>query len=556
MNVLIFFMSIMKLEIEIEDISYSLQCFGLKQKEVSGFQTNEAATKCLLHILNEKNETLDKIIYIATEDVLSKLHKINLLTTSKYFEETISEYCKNESLAQPSFESVKYTGKGSMSDIISKIIVQLNHADKVYIDTTGGFRDSVSIIQLLSRFLEYSGISHPISFYSDIVSKSVRDCSDTEELLLLLDGVNEFTSTGRSDILRTKCFKNDIYLEIRDLLDAMKMFTDAIQLCYTENLDKVLDKLLNSIEKAGKIESTESRIILLKQMLHIIKNKFFMSKQKVDYCSIVMWCVDNGLIQQALTIYIERIPEYVFNNRIVEYSKERYTLILEETRKNPSKSNIEAVLFYEDFLEYSEEKDKSKRKQLNDMVKYINQWHIKSDDKDVKKAFDSIYLFKSETENKNDYLKAAENAAIKYKNNHNIAVLAEYAKKYNHKTFQGTINSLKNNIPVVNGLLSIPTEKSNTFEKKINTVKNLLDISFEPDYKFNCEKEEIQSLLYDYIFVKSLRNRINHASGENKFSNSQAEYFEKLGYKPDSLSSEYISSLIKKSIEKLIQLTI
>lgn len=39
-----------------------------------------------------------------------------------------------------------------------------------------------------------------------------------------------------------------------------------------------------------------------------------------DYYSIVKWCVENGLVQQALTIFTEKIPSYIIGKNYMKVS--------------------------------------------------------------------------------------------------------------------------------------------------------------------------------------------------------------------------------------------
>ena len=41
-----------------------------------------------------------------------------------------------------------------------------------------------------------------------------------------------------------------------------------------------------------------------------------------DYLKITQWCIDNGLIQQALTVFNEKMPRYLFNKGYIKVKVE------------------------------------------------------------------------------------------------------------------------------------------------------------------------------------------------------------------------------------------
>ena len=84
MNILVIFMSLIGKDPK--ENKYKISKICLKTKEVTGIQTNEAPTKCILHLLDENNEQLDKIIYIASKEVVNeKRSKRRNITTENYF---------------------------------------------------------------------------------------------------------------------------------------------------------------------------------------------------------------------------------------------------------------------------------------------------------------------------------------------------------------------------------------------------------------------------------------------------------------------------------------
>ena len=144
----------MSLISKVEENKYTISKICSKTKEVTGIQTNEAPTKCILHLLEENNEQLDKIIYIASSEVINHMRVVNEenTTTESYFKNSIKKYCKLHSLHEPEFEAVNEPKDMSedksedMGKMLKDIIEKINKDDNVYIDTTGGRRDYVNIL--------------------------------------------------------------------------------------------------------------------------------------------------------------------------------------------------------------------------------------------------------------------------------------------------------------------------------------------------------------------------------------------------------------------------
>ena len=81
---------------------------------------------------------------------------------------------------------------------------------------------------------------------------------------------------------------------------------------------------LKLILRVGEIRDDidkSSKIVLLRKMIPIIKNKFMVDSSDINYCKIIEWCLENGLLQQALTIYIEKFQSIFFEKIIVVYEQ-------------------------------------------------------------------------------------------------------------------------------------------------------------------------------------------------------------------------------------------
>lgn len=58
-------------------------------------------------------------------------------------------------------------------------------------------------------------------------------------------------------------------------------------------------------------------------------------------------------------------------------------------------------------------------------------------------------------------------------------------------------------------------------------------------------------MLFDYIYVKSVRNHINHASDEDNLNEEQKVVLEKRGYNVREFNTGVICKTIRSSVEQI-----
>ena len=260
--------------------------------------TNEAGLRYLL----KKDEYTD-IIYLCSE-----------ATSSSEYKDRI------EKIVEPygiKMTDVPYSINDDVKDISRKLTekFEFHSSDTVYIDTTGGFRTITYYLVYLFRYLEYIGVRVESAIYSQIeMGKNegiFKNVKDNFRMFDLINGAHEFTSTGNPRTLK-EYFRSSGNKTIKNLLKAMQKFYDQISLCRIgEELDKSLtdmERCLRKIEENSDPSDDEAR---LKEIIPVIREKFF-SFNKSRYLGLMKWCINNGLLQQALTLYVEKMPKAYF----------------------------------------------------------------------------------------------------------------------------------------------------------------------------------------------------------------------------------------------------
>lgn len=560
---------------QLKSYKYEYKDEGEKEYTIEAIQTNEAATKFYIEWLRNRNEHLDKIVYLASEEVrvnkriIEKGDKTfwtineeteNGITTEEYYKNIIQDFAGNDKLE---FIAVDY-GSDGITSSLDEIAKNLEEGDVVYLDTTGGKRDYGNSLQLLVKFLNYKGVTVKMPLYCDMNFQSgvgAIKIVDTYDLLEVLDGVNQFVTTGQSNILQN-VFQKGNYTSIKKILENMNEFTDYISLCKVDEIDTVLRDLAAQLNNFVIKESDDIKLVIFNHMIEIIRKKFFIDDNN-DVLSVIKWCLANNLIQQAFTLCCEKIPKYLFDKKMFEYTgkceyksynsteeqkavDKLYSGILAELKDihNDIGTNIKNI--------YMVNKEEFEKYYKNNSYKI--KWAVFEDlDCGIKKKI--IYNEKS-----NDNL-LIENKELQDKTLNLFNKIKEQYPKF------GGITNYFNSTDKINKEFGVITEnKKNSLESKIKLVDKLpywaaiYSDCFEVFCGFNANFkkdniEKVQKVLYGYIYVKGMRNIINHALTQGDFNEYVNEKYNKMGFKgfdKESPIDKPVLSIIKENLNIFI----
>lgn len=263
---------------------------------VLGTQTNDAPVRYLL----QAHHNVQKIICVVTTQA----------------RETIWDYFQNivrEAAPKAEIISVQYEEDENFSEkAIPAVLEHTQSDDDIFLDVTGGFRNANMYLLLLSRVLSYKGIHTAGAVYSNFQTKTVEDISHLIKLFDLVGGMQELTSFGNVRTLRSyydqQARRNPPGSKtITNLLSSMERLTETITLCRTRQIEERLNQFNAALTDAENCEDP-----LMRTLLPVFREKF---GRKMTIPGLIKWCVENGMIQQALTIYKERIPTYLIRDR-------------------------------------------------------------------------------------------------------------------------------------------------------------------------------------------------------------------------------------------------
>lgn len=627
-NKLILFLS--KYKFTTDEYKYSSK-YDNTENEIKGIQTPDAPTKYFINYLLEKKDNndervLDTILCITSEATNNK--SINKRENNKEYksafedyQEMLNEFCDEKGIKPPEliklnfdydFENNKSIDEADVSRrLYESIVKELDKNDTIYIDYTSGIRDTSLLIILIIRYLEYTGIKCGGMIYSyydndDKSNNKIIDIKSTYELFELLNGVNEFTSFGKAKALSEyyektsdkDCIinanekskeedkkinqKDEAVEKINDLIDVMKRFSDVISLCMVQEIDNIMKQLQDGISEVKKVlnpnqkQNQEKSVIfslknsMFYNLITQIENKFYIEDGKdITYIDIIRWCLDNDLIQQALTLYVEKIPQYYLDDKHKFFDTEEESLKDSISKGNEDKSyanifytKIFSNIWFNRFyypLNYNELIDNNKK--INEVKNIVQKYKQQILDRDVElldrcednikdiiyeiyKIIDKIYENEkeSDTEIKVGYIKLSKNDKLMPKTKEKFINTFKVNNKLIANILEelGQINSIYNM-----ECFYANNTKEYTLNRKINSIIILRKSDINPLWLNNkIDLNEFVELMEDYVYFKIMRNQINHASSD-ELKDEVINYLTAQGYKVD-INEKGIKDEIKK----------
>ena len=349
------------------------QSFSEHERTFKGFYTNEPVTQVLLRKFSneEKGEKLDMILSLTSEKVLTEKIRINneeilaevskhlscspeevsQLTHYTYYEKFVTNMFSNEHLiegeelnaAKPLMEPIRIPDLPEASDIhsavlkLSQQIIHLyaNHPEgcRLFMDYTGGDRSTSTLLIALTKMLELrqihvNNILAVVNFDAKTRRGEIRERIDVNYIFDFISGLNEFSNYGKCDLLdqyfQKSQSQNSIQLspDAQKVLEKIHYVSDQIQLCRSSRIAPSIGELVNAIEHYIQHDTVHDPIF--DYLIQDIKTNYasiYTGSQRTTI-NIIRWCLEKNLIQQAVTMYTELIPQELVKQRIVYYTNE------------------------------------------------------------------------------------------------------------------------------------------------------------------------------------------------------------------------------------------
>jgi hypothetical protein len=236
-----------------------------------------------------------------------------------------------------------------------------NSKIKLYIDTTGGFRNAAMLFLIVGRIMSYLGIEVANIFYTSWNKGkcTVHEIKDIYDLLDLIAGFEEFLMFGSAKKLTDYCKLDGLVKEvdpkksnqksIDDLIKAMNRFSDVINISRRGEFQIELSYLAERLSKIRfdqDLSAEDFNYQLIKFLREPIEKEYTsLFKPKVlntnDDLSYVEWCLKHDYVQQALTLFKECVPTVLIEKGIIEVDKEQFNKHLQDENLKAEKKILE-----------------------------------------------------------------------------------------------------------------------------------------------------------------------------------------------------------------------
>lgn len=509
-----------------------------------GKQTNDAPTRCLIKCAEEDGNKINKILCIVTKEVFQS--NIAADNDENGCEQTTAyrRYVKlvksidNDIDVIPIYDGFSVVdgniedgnGTDEKAMIVYKMITEeLMSTDYrnsyAYIDYTGGLRDMSFLMTSIIRYMEFYGIKLRRIVYSDYFrsTKKLVSINYIYDMYTLIDGVSEFVRTGNAIQLKNiygekmSNENNEIAGKIKAVIDSLTGFSNTMSLCTVGNIGDALNNIKRTVEELEIIQQCNDiyeQIFIT--LIKLIKNKLdFCFDENYSYPKLIKWCVENGMIQQAVTIYIEKMPEYYFRNKIIpeelvasdsvgdgtdttKYTKAFYTDLYSNCMPVSDEKRIkDAILESAKSIEQERGFEYYRNQIVHGIKKAANESNQSENCRtvldNIRKVLNKIYPKGKRVEHADSKLPGDIIAMINSINNNGLSVLNEAYKA----RFQVDIINKTN------------TGERRTYHNKIAAINNLEQ---NIDEVGEADKAHIVKIMQYYIAIKIVRNRMNHAS--------------------------------------------
>ena len=354
-NIMLIFLSDIKPKSEtiISDTKYT---------NISGENTHTTNESAIRYVLQNGTPTLDKIFIIASKmvrenEIATRDGKKFLLDDKPikhldYFKLRMKNFLPNIDTCIDDKTVYPYDEKNSknlksvaeMAGRIQNYSAQIDDEVILHVDFSGGMRHINMMMLDVIRLLEYSGITIGKLLYSnynfDTKTGTVEEVKDIYDMFQLISGVEEFVQFGSVKALKKyyEVYKDNLSTPLKKLINAMENFSEAIKLCHYGQFRESIENLHDAVNDFES-DSENVQDILMARLIGRIKKDYeqLIKTRELDDLRVIRWCIDNGYMQQALTLYTERVPEYLGQKNFVTVPLSQ-SHDLEEARRNDKRN--------------------------------------------------------------------------------------------------------------------------------------------------------------------------------------------------------------------------
>ncbi len=479
-----------------------------KGPAVRGTQTNDAPVRYLLR----ENPAMREIICVVTRQAK---------------ESAWERFCSVVKEAAPAVSviPVSYEEDQDFSETaVPQILQHVSRGDEICLDITGGFRNASIHMLLLTRILQYRGITLTEAVYSRKNPPEVQDIRHMLGLFDLISGMQELTSLGSAGTLRKYYGSEPEDPAIGALLTAMERLTEAITLCRTAQIQSRMEDLSNAL-----IQAEDCADPLMRTLLPVFREKFGIRikngtmKAGLTTPGLIRWCVKNGMLQQALTVYTERIPAYLREKGILTAGPKVQPVSVQAYEDPDAAQLVKDFLHLSDrFLSSFPSAEVSDLRNYfaahaSDVISHLQNGTPLTPPAGIARGVENAVLV-AETAYPNQGSLDPNWVLRLPEDRQGLSALRERVRTVGAGSAAGLLRSVAK---FPSGDLDVLLERNgsrpparSSRNSYVLTIRNLDSLLPQSGYSSGCSTDRLAQICTDYIYIKMLRNLTNHAGEE------------------------------------------
>ena len=388
-NIMLCFLSDVKLARDTGAISgVDYQNIGEKKE---CHTTNESAVRYLLSGAHEPADQLSRLFLVRTNKVAGAIQGYNAThdweqTHYDYFLHRISDIVPH---AEQIAEAIDFDENEPIEENMNVLIDVSSHVRRyakdvrkdrpdteiiLHVDVTGGPRNASMILVALMRLLQYENIRIGKVLYSDYNKKRVEEVNPLYSFFDLVAGAEEFVRHGEVTVMNRFFEQREKSQALRALLASMRKFAEELKLCHYGDLRDAIVELQRSITAFSSAATGNATAEakqsdeLMRQMLGRIEEDYAkILKEELDDIALIHWCIAHDLLQQAMTLVTERVPEALVDSGFLSLSSEEVQALFECKLEEDSMHRNRGVFLVTEF----------KYKNMKNFQKAKNEWREK-----------------------------------------------------------------------------------------------------------------------------------------------------------------------------------
>ena len=379
--------------------------YKLEKKTYKGVQTNDAPAKALFSMAvedsNKKSgnsdlEPITKVFCIVSKQVFETKKALRddsseLVTQFDRYQSVVQAFVDKELKEDYVGRSVdffpiyyefdkdrkteeksgkQYEKKSNDEDVIMSVYQQLTGVmsretvSDVYIDYTGGFRDISLLMTTIIRYLRFSEVHLRKILYSNM-DGSMHDLGYIDEMFQMIEAVNNFVTTGSARQLKN-VFQEGKYWSGADeekesgqrsdtsaVLKSLMRFSDAVLICDINSIGDAVADMQNSLNQLEVSQDQNLFSEMLRTLIPAIRKKMYMQQLgtvaagSADvYPRLILWSLDNWMLQQAATLYVEKMPSFYRQCSGISYVEHWFPTKFYNGAVNEWNSGTDSEIFY------------------------------------------------------------------------------------------------------------------------------------------------------------------------------------------------------------------